>query len=117
VCNIKNPPLFKRLKYFPPTLQIKHRQHQQNYDDCEIRGNREFVSKEFRTQFIIYYKMYKDTQIYPRLRNAEMFFFFLQKKLFRLLFMWSGVLFVFYYGGKKQHLENELWISSSWCNI
>jgi hypothetical protein len=64
----KNTSLFKRLRYFPPILQIKHRQPQHDDDDYEIRGNREFVSKEFMTQFIIDYKMYKDTGIH-RLKN------------------------------------------------
>jgi hypothetical protein len=60
----KNTSLFKLLRYFPPILQIKHRQPQQDYEDYEIRGNREFVSKEFMTDCIINYKIYKDTGIY-----------------------------------------------------
>jgi hypothetical protein len=59
----KNTSLFKRLRYFPPILQIKHGQLVCDDDDYEIRGNRVFVSKEFMTDFIIDYKMYKDTGI------------------------------------------------------
>jgi hypothetical protein len=55
---IKSTPLFKRLRYFPPILEINHGQLQQDCD-YEIRGNREFVSKEFMTHFIINFKMYK----------------------------------------------------------
>jgi hypothetical protein len=60
----KNTSLFKRLRYFPPILQIKYGQPARDDDDYEIRGNRVFVSKEFMTDFIIDYKMYKDTGIY-----------------------------------------------------
>jgi hypothetical protein len=35
---IKNSPLFKRLRYFLPILQIKHGQPQEDYDYYEIRG-------------------------------------------------------------------------------
>jgi hypothetical protein len=60
---IKNTSLFKRLRYFPPILEIKHGQPQHDDEDYEIRGNRVFVSKEFMTDFIIDFKMYKDTGI------------------------------------------------------
>jgi hypothetical protein len=40
---IKNSPLLKRLRFFPPILEIKHGQLQQDYDDFELSGNREFV--------------------------------------------------------------------------
>jgi hypothetical protein len=61
---IKNTPLFKRLGYFPPILEIKHGQPQYDYDDYEIRSNQMFVSKELMTQFIIDFKMYEDIGIY-----------------------------------------------------
>jgi hypothetical protein len=65
---IKDTPLFKRLRYFPPILQIKHGKPQHYDIDYGIIGNRLFVSKDFMTQFIINFKMYKDTGIY-RLKN------------------------------------------------
>jgi hypothetical protein len=62
---IKDTPLFKRLRYFPPILQIKHEKPQQDYNDYEIRGNRVFVLKEFMLQFTIDFKyIYKNTAIY-----------------------------------------------------
>jgi hypothetical protein len=60
----KNTSPFKRLRYFPPILQIKHGQPQHDDEDYEIRGNRVFLWKEFITQFITDYKMYKNTGIY-----------------------------------------------------
>jgi hypothetical protein len=60
----KNTSLFKRLRYFPSILEIKHGQPARDDNDYEIRGNRVFVSKEFMTDCIINYKMYKDTGIY-----------------------------------------------------
>jgi hypothetical protein len=52
----RNTSLFKRLRYFPPILQIKYRQPARDDDDYEIRGNRVFVSKEFMTDCIIDYR-------------------------------------------------------------
>jgi hypothetical protein len=63
MCAIKNTPHFKRLRYFPPILQIRYGQPQPGYNDDGIRCSRLFVSKEFMTEFFIYYKMYKDTGI------------------------------------------------------
>jgi hypothetical protein len=60
----KNTTLFKRLRYFPPILEIKYGQPARNDNNYEIRGNRVFVSKEYMTDCIIDYKMYKDTGIY-----------------------------------------------------
>jgi hypothetical protein len=61
---IKNSKQFKVMRYFPPILEIKHGQPVEDDDDYEIRGNREFVSKEFMTHFIIDLKMYENTGIY-----------------------------------------------------
>jgi hypothetical protein len=36
---IKNKLLFKGLRYFPPILEIKHEQPQDDYNNYEIRGN------------------------------------------------------------------------------
>jgi hypothetical protein len=66
---IKDSKLFKMMRYFPPILEIKHGQPVEDNDDYEIRGNREFVSKEFITQFIIDFKMYENTGIY-RLKSV-----------------------------------------------
>jgi hypothetical protein len=54
----KDSKLFKMMRYFPPILEIKHGQSVHDDDEYEIRGNRELVSKEFMTQFIIDFKMY-----------------------------------------------------------
>jgi hypothetical protein len=64
MCGIKNTPLFRLLRYFSPIYQILHGQPQPDYDDEGIRDSWLFVSKEFMTQYIIDYKMYKDTGIY-----------------------------------------------------
>jgi hypothetical protein len=61
---IKDTTFFKRLRYFPPILEIKHGQPVRDDENYEIIGNRTFVSKEFMTYCIIDYKMYKDTGIY-----------------------------------------------------
>jgi hypothetical protein len=66
---IKDTPLVKRLRHFPPILEIKHEQPQQDYEDYEIRGNTEFVLKEIMMQFIMDFKMYEDTGIY-RLKSV-----------------------------------------------
>jgi hypothetical protein len=42
---IKDTKLFKMLRYFPPILEIKHGQLQQDDDDYEIIGNRTFILK------------------------------------------------------------------------
>jgi hypothetical protein len=60
----KNTSLFKRLRYFPPILQIKYGLPVHDDNDYEIGGIRVFVSKEFMTDCIIDFKMYKDTGIY-----------------------------------------------------
>jgi hypothetical protein len=60
----KNISLFKKLRYFPPILQIKYEQPARDDDDYEIRGNRLFILKEFMILFITDYKMYKETGIY-----------------------------------------------------
>jgi hypothetical protein len=64
ISTIKTTQVFKRLRYFPPILQIKHGQPVRDDEDYEIRGNRVFVSKEFMIDCVINYKMYKDTGIY-----------------------------------------------------
>jgi hypothetical protein len=63
---IKDTSLFKRLRYFPPSYQIIHGQPKpiRDDEDYEIKCSRLFVPKEFITQFIIDFKMYKDTGIY-----------------------------------------------------
>jgi hypothetical protein len=66
---IKGSKLFKMLRYFPPILEIKNGQPVRDDDDYEIRGNREFIWKEFIMQFIIDFKMYKNTGIY-RLKSV-----------------------------------------------
>jgi hypothetical protein len=58
---IKDSKLFKMMRYFPPILEMKNGQAVEDDDDYEIKGNREFVSKEFMTQFIIDFKMYENT--------------------------------------------------------
>jgi hypothetical protein len=45
----KNTSLFKRLRYFLPIQQIKHGQPVRDDEDYEIRGNQQFISKEFIT--------------------------------------------------------------------
>jgi hydrogenase maturation factor len=61
---IKDSKLFKMLRYFPPTLEIKNGQMECDDYYYEIRGNREFVSKELMMLFIIDFKMYKNRGIY-----------------------------------------------------
>jgi hypothetical protein len=56
--------LFKMLRYFSSILEIKNGQQPRDDDDYEIIGNRTFVSMEFMTEFIIDFKMYKNTGIY-----------------------------------------------------